>query len=403
MNGLIEFLTTEEMIVVYVLLGIASVLGLIVYFLDKTHNKRRQRQNTRELRKIVDEVAPSNSGEIQQNVEPVLINKPEVKTNSVVAPVEVVSPVVEVEKESIQTPVVDSVIENVSAPVTEVISSPVTTPPVVEVAPTVEMVAPVVENPEPVDVIDYQNDVKPVSLDQIEEKSNIVNEVNNNVEMLNEINEEANHQSFESDGLQYTSIEPDPSEAQAELMKLTETLEKAEAEVKNIELTAFEEEQEQNAIISLDELMTRGKAMYESGELEKLEDEGNEPISLQDLEERMKEAKATVEAISEEPVVVSSETIAEQMVLDDFQTAATPKEFSPIIEEKKEESAPYQAHKKFKSSPVISPVYGIERPSDISHNDIELENTANFEKLDEEIRKTNEFLMTLKELQKNLD
>ena len=64
MNGLIEFLTTEEMIVVYVLLGIASVLGLIVYFLDKTHNKRRQRQNTRELRKIVDEVAPSNSGEI---------------------------------------------------------------------------------------------------------------------------------------------------------------------------------------------------------------------------------------------------------------------------------------------------------------------------------------------------
>ena len=63
----------------------------------------------------------------------------------------------------------------------------------------------------------------------------------------------------------------------------------------------------------------------------------------------------------------------------------------------------YQEHKKFKSSPVISPVYGIERPSDVSHNDIELENTANFEKLDEEIRKTNEFLMTLKELQKNLD
>ena len=36
-------------------------------------------------------------------------------------------------------------------------------------------------------------------------------------------------------------------------------------------------------------------------------------------------------------------------------------------------------------------------------SDIELENTANFEKLDEEIRKTNEFLMTLKELQKKLD
>ena len=402
MNGLIEFLTTEEMIVVYVLLGIASVLGLIVYFLDKTHNKRRQRQNTRELRKIVDEVAPSNSGEIQQNVEPVLINKPEVKTNSVVAPVEVVSPVVEVEKESVQTPVVDSVIENVSAPVT--------TPPVVEVAPTVEMVAPVVENPEPVDVIDYQNDVKPVSLDQIEEKSNIVNEVNNNVEMLNEINEEANHQSFESDGLQYTSIEPDPSEAQAELMRLTEVLEKAEEETKNIDLTAFEEEQEQNAIISLDELMSRNKALYESGELEKLEDEGNEPISIQDLEERMKAQKEVTNPVSavEEPIIISTVSEERQMSLDDFQSVSIPsvEPVTPVVESvtpRVEEKPVYQEHKKFKSSPVISPVYGIEKPVVNSSSDIELENTANYEKLDEEIRKTNEFLMTLRELQKKLD
>lgn len=402
MNGLIEFLTTEEMIVVYVLLGIASVLGLIVYFLDKTHNKRRQRQNTRELRKIVDEVAPSNSGEIQQNVEPVLINKPEVKTNSVVAPVEVVPPVVEVEKESVQTPVVDSVIENVSAPVT--------TPPVVEVTPTVEMVAPVVENPEPVDVIDYQNDVKPVSLDQIEEKSNIVNEVNNNVEMLNEINEEANHQSFESDGLQYTSIEPDPSEAQAELMRLTEVLEKAEEETKNIDLTAFEEEQEQNAIISLDELMSRNKALYESGELEKLEDEGNEPISIQDLEERMKAQKEVTNPVSavEEPVIISTVSEERQMSLDDFQSVSIPsvEPVTPVVESvtpRVEEKPVYQEHKKFKSSPVISPVYGIEKPVVNSSSDIELENTANYEKLDEEIRKTNEFLMTLRELQKKLD
>ena len=410
MNGLIEFLTTEEMIVVYVLLGIASVLGLIVYFLDKTHNKRRQRQNTRELRKIVDEVAPSNSGEIQQNVELVLINKPEVKTNSVVAPVEVVPPVVEVEKESVQTPVVDSVMENVSAPVTEVISSPVTTPPVVEVAPTVEMAAPVVENLEPLDVIDYQNDVKPVSLDQIEEKSNVVNEVNNNVEMLNEINEEANHQSFESDGLQYTSIEPDPSEAQAELMRLTEVLEKAEEETKNIDLTAFEEEQEQNAIISLDELMSRNKALYESGELEKLEDEGNEPISIQDLEERMKAQKEVTNPVSavEEPVIISTVSEERQMSLDDFQSVSIPsvEPVTPVVESvtpRVEEKPVYQEHKKFKSSPVISPVYGIEKPVVNSSSDIELENTANYEKLDEEIRKTNEFLMTLRELQKKLD
>ena len=58
MNGLIDFLTTEEMIVVYSLIGIASVLYLIIYFFDKTYYKRKQRQNTRELRKIVEEIAP---------------------------------------------------------------------------------------------------------------------------------------------------------------------------------------------------------------------------------------------------------------------------------------------------------------------------------------------------------
>ena len=56
--------------------------------------------------------------------------------------------------------------------------------------------------------------------------------------------------------------------------------------------------------------------------------------------------------------------------------------------------------KKFKSSPFISPVYGIEN-NDV--NSLALENTANYEKLDQEIKKTNEFLMTLRELQKKLD
>lgn len=355
MSGLIDFLTTEEMIVVYALVGIASVLYFIIYFLDKTYYKRKQRQNTRELRKIVDEIAPEDAVFVQQ--EPVIVPMEQEKE---------VTPLEEIAPAAVMPEVILPEVKE------EVITSVDTTPVVAE--PSVKEEVNTLENSSVVEVLEENKemDIQDSSVSSQEE-------------------------------LQYTSIEPDPSEAQAELMKLTETLEKAEAEVKNIELTAFEEEQEQNAIISLDELMTRGKAMYESGELEKLEDEGNEPISLQDLEERMKEAKATAEAISEEPVVVSSETIAEQMVLDDFQTAATPKEVSPIMEEKKEESAPYQAHKKFKSSPVISPVYGIERPSDVSHNDIELENTANFEKLDEEIRKTNEFLMTLKELQKNLD
>ena len=345
MSGLIEFLTTEEMILVYVLVGIASVLYFIIYILDKTAMKRKQRQNTRELQKIVLESSADSLDEKVENVseEPVLM------------------PITEEMK--VEEPEVKE-----SEPVLEV--SNVSQTEEVAVMPEVERLS-IEEQP-----------VQVVATEVTSEESNMVPNV--------------------EEELQYTSIEPDPSEAQAELMRLTETLEKAEEEVKNIDLTAFEEEQEQNAIISLDELMSRNKALYESGELEKLEDEGNEPISLQDLEERMKAVQTEVESIEAEPSIVAvEESISEpkQMVLDDFQTVS----ISVPDTSKVEEKPVYQEHKKFKSSPVISPVFGIEKPVVNNSSDIELENTANYEKLDEEIRKTNEFLMTLKELQKNLD
>lgn len=348
MSGLIEFLTTEEMILVYVLVGIASVLYFIIYILDKTAMKRKQRQNTRELQKIVLESSTDSLDEKVENVseEPVLM------------------PITEEMK--VEEPVVLEVKE--SEPVLEV--SNVSQAEEVAVMPEVERLS-IEEQPVQVDATEIISE-ESTDLPKVEEE------------------------------LQYTSIEPDPSEAQAELMRLTETLEKAEEEVKNIDLTAFEEEQEQNAIISLDELMSRNKALYESGELEKLEDEGNEPISLQDLEERMKTVQTDAKSVEVEPSIVAvEESISEpkQMVLDDFQTVS----ISTVDTTKVEEKPVYQEHKKFKSSPVISPVFGIEKPAVNNSSDIELENTANYEKLDEEIRKTNEFLMTLKELQKNLD
>ena len=355
MNGLIKFLTTEEMMVVYALVGIASVLYLIIYILDKSYYKRKQRQNTKELRKIVDEV----SEKIEPEVKEELKQEP------------VITQVVEQKEEKIEvTPVVEPVIvEPKKEEVIEILSTPQESVTIPEIEPVQQTV---IEK-----VVENQETLAPV-VEKIEEEKKAIPE----------------------EELQYTSIEPNPTEAQAELMRLTETLEKAEEEVKNIELTAFEEEQEQNAIISLDELMERGKAMYENGEFDKLEDEGNEPISLQDLEERMKEAKESVAAIEEEPVITEVTPVSHQMVLDDFQTVELEKETTTPVVEKKEL---YSEHKKFKSSPVISPVYGIEHPTSANANDIELENTASYEKLDEEIRKTNEFLMTLKELQKKLD
>ena len=62
-----------------------------------------------------------------------------------------------------------------------------------------------------------------------------------------------------------------------------------------------------------------------------------------------------------------------------------------------------KSKKPYTPSPVISPIFGIEEENLSKNNALSLENTANYEKLDAEIRKTNEFLSKLKELQKKLD
>ena len=142
--------------------------------------------------------------------------------------------------------------------------------------------------------------------------------------------------------------------------------------------------------------------MYENNEINQYEDEGNEPISLIDLEKKFAQAQELVEEISanktEEPVMIA-ENIDEDAIMKLQETLAS-------IELEETETAEvtrpaYQGEGKFKISPVISPIYGIENKTE--YESIELENTANYEKLDEEIKKTNEFLMTLKELQKNLE
>ena len=87
----------------------------------------------------------------------------------------------------------------------------------------------------------------------------------------------------EQEEIQYENIVPDQTPAQKELEKLTKELQKAEENVQNIELTEFEAEQEENAIISLEELLEKGNSLYEKNEITQYQDEGNEPITLQDL------------------------------------------------------------------------------------------------------------------------
>ena len=309
MNELIEFLTSEEVILVYFIAGLALFICFIVYIVEKNNDRLRKRHNTKELNKLVEqikEIVPEEKKDVIEDEKPILM------------------------------PITDA-----------------------------------------------------ASIDEMLEKTENIKNVEDNISYASYNIEPKLHENT-IDEIQYTSIEPDMETAKLELKKLEEQLileeENKKEEIvepvieneKNIELTAYEKGQEAEAIISLDELLSKGKELYDANEVTQYEDEGNEPISIQDLEKRMDKNK--VETIS----------LDKEEKVDE-------------IKQEIKNVGDIRIEPKFKSSPIISPIYGIEKINNDSINDIELENTANYDKLDQEIKKTNEFLMTLKELQNKLE
>lgn len=296
MADLISFLTSEESMIVYMVIGVSFMLCLMIYFVEKNTTKRRMRHNTRELNKLVEKI------------------KEEV-------PVEVV-------ETDCSEPVLEMIIEEENA------------------------------------------DSNPIIIEETQEEIE-------NVEATPLVEEK----------LEYTTIEPDRETAQMELKKLTEELKKEESieDTQNISLTNYEEQQEENAIISLEELVKKSREMYQVNEVTQYADEGNEPISLAELAEKV---GMKVEPSYEEPFIIANvvpkeEQIENTDVEQDIVTAVPTQTVSSQV---------------FHNSPIISPIYGIERGIDHS-NELALENTANYEKLDAEIKRTNELLMSLKELQ----
>ena len=376
MNELIEFLTSKEIIVVYIVAAVAVLLGFIIYLIDKNYYKRKQRHNTKELNKLVEQVNEIVEKEGYEEVEEEIYDTP------------VLSPNVEEVTEPAFVPLT---IEEQRSLDEELLSKN-------------EIVVDNLEELNNLNVEDIVLEAMPqeeiLPIEQVEETTIIEPEI---IE--------------EQEELQYTSIEPNRQQAQEELMRLTQELEKAEEEARAIDLTSYEEEQEENAVISIEELLTKNKAMYENDEFAKYEDEGNEPISLEELEMRMNKVQKDIVAIEEEleiiepkqeitaveevEVIEELEPTPQKVVLDDFNTIKIEEEVLEPVVETKPLYQSYQTEKKFERSPVISPIYGIERRE--TSEDIALENTANYEKLDEEIKKTNEFLMTLRELQGKLD
>lgn len=311
MSDFWSFITSPEAVIVYIVVGLSCCLCFMIYLVERYNVKLRQKHNTKELNKLVEQVRDQYEEEETEEE----YNQP------------VLQVIKEEEKASSVTELLERTVSLYEKPQEEEVEEN-TTPVIVPLEPEI---------------------VK--SVEEVEKKEELT----------------------------YTTIEPNPIEAKEELNKMAEELAES-MEVQNETLTSFEEQQEENAIISLEELIQKGRVMYAENEHTQYADEGNVPISLGELEEKIgKEVTPYTENFVLENVVPEAEKVEIE-------------EKVPVVEEVVREDTT----NKWKSSPIISPVFGIERQDDLA-----LENTANYEKFD--AAKTNEFLMTLKELQEKLE
>ena len=401
MRDLVEFLTSQEIMIVYAIAFGLCVFCVVSYIVKINSSKYRMKNNTRELNKLVGEIKEQTTEEEISYLDdkedsfqgPVLEN---VTTNNDL----------KMDEGSSVIELLESTAE-IQGTVSEQSKSS-------EVEEIEELESIIIEP-----IVSLENDINTSDTNKVEVNNENEIESNSNESEVEFVSQES--QEKQEEVLQYTSVEPSPEDARRELDRLKEelTLQQAqEDEMENIALNNYEEEQEANAIISLEELVQKSKDMYEANELTQYADEGNEPISLQDLERKLDKKASELEDTfiienvvpeselleseeeNNEAVIVNSEAINTNTVNTVNTVNTTNKVDTVSVREMPEISS----KRIFKSSPIISPIYGIEKKdTNMSPTEIELENTANYDKLDEEIKKTNEFLMTLRELQKKLD
>lgn len=300
MNELIKFLTSTEVVIVYIVAGALIALCLLIYAIDRGKERRKKRHNTNELNKLVDKV--------QERLQ----EEKKVKEVVEVAPIKV-------KEESVEPKYME-----------EIVPTPTT-------------------------------DVKEMTYNELKE----------DVEELE----------------YYDRTEPNREEALSELARITRELEEQANEEKVQEdLRRIEDAREKEAIISYDELLRK------TANMNIIDDEENAVISINELNHKEEDPVK-----SELTEVIAQTTGDEPVILQSIEET----DISNIKEDVSITSTLNNESTKFKRSPIISPIYGIEKNPKIEKQ-MEFENTANYEKLDAEIKKTNEFLSTIRELQKKL-
>lgn len=392
MRDLVEFLTSQEIMIVYAIAFGLCVFCVVSYIVKINSSKYRMKNNTRELNKLV--------GEIKEQTTEEEISYLDDKEDSFQGPVlENVTT-----NNDLKMDEGSSVIELLES--TAEIQGTVSEQSKSSEVEEIEELEPIIIEP----IVSLENDINAVDTNKVEVNNENEFESNSNESEVEFVSQES--QEKQEEVLQYTSVEPSPEDARRELDRLKEelTLQQAqEDEMENIALNNYEEEQEANAIISLEELVQKSKDMYEANELTQYADEGNEPISLQDLERKLDKKASELEdtfiienAVNGDELLEAEEENNEAVIVNSEAINTNTVNTANTVSVR--EMPEISSERIFKSSPIISPIYGIEKKdTNMSPTEIELENTANYDKLDEEIKKTNEFLMTLRELQKKLD
>ncbi len=366
MDKIIDFITSTEMVVVLIVALVAILLCVIIYIFDKNSEKRKQKQNTRELKKLVEDIDDD-----------IVIKKKEIAE-------EINLPIIEPEVYH-ATPII------VEQDVVTIEENKEAEPEIIQtISPIQEMTLQELKE----DEIKHEETIEEKVKEEIkveETQPTIVEDVKPDLEITAKI------ATITDNEVTYTTNEPSVEDAREEIARITEMLEQeALKEDETIETTnqAYEEEQEKNAIISMEEFLERTKELEINKQRLEIED-ATAPISLDEIgKAQAKEVQesALTEAIAQvtsEPVIMTTQ---EEIKIEDM------KQDESITENIERDKKVFET--KFKSSPIISPIYGVENKTKES---LQLENTANYDKLDAEIKKTNEFLTRLKELQKKLD
>lgn len=198
-------------------------------------------------------------------------------------------------------------------------------------------------------------------------------------ERLKEKMSKSQKQEIKNEGVVYVEETNTKEKAKEKLEEVTRKL--IEEENNLIEHTTFEDEQEEASIISYEELIKASHNIDEKNDA-LLGDEGEEPITIEELYKKHVEEQNIIEEENKEIKVNNPVFVDESGV-----------------------------EKRFKNSEIISPVYGYKRQEGLkkatkkepSAKEVEKAKKDEMKDIEVEIRKTEKFLSELKKLRNKLD